>query len=176
MALVFPGKYVAAIRRLTPHNFPGLDGMVPEARYNGGFAAVTSECCQFDWCQCVWCMDPKQEKHLGRWIGVAKDIGGPMTFWILPKSGTPLPRSSVTPLMEDEKGSDGVRGLMKALDEGPRPKPSHLPPQSLPGGPRPLDWGGGGRATVRPGRIVSLLHRVDGVTQPSTNQAQRCPT
>ena len=46
--------------------------MVPEARYNGGFADI-SEYCQFDWYQYVWYIDPKQEKHLARWIGVAKN-------------------------------------------------------------------------------------------------------
>ena len=93
----FLGEYVAAIRRLTAHDLPGLDGMVPEARYNGGFADI-SEYCQFDWYQYVWYMDPNQEKHLGRWIGVARNIGSPMIFWILAKSGIPIARSSVTPL------------------------------------------------------------------------------
>ena len=58
------GEYVAALRRLTAHDLPELDGMVPEARYNGGFADI-SEYCQFDWYQYVWYIDPKQEKHLG---------------------------------------------------------------------------------------------------------------
>ena len=91
--------------------------MVPEARYSGGFADI-SEYCQFDWYDYVWYMDPKQEKHLGRWIGVAKDVGGPMTFWILPKSGVPLPRSSVVLVTKEERNVDGTKVLMKQLDDG----------------------------------------------------------
>ena len=91
--------------------------MVPEAHYNGGFADI-SEYGQFDWYDYVWYMDPKQEKHLGRWIGVAKDIGSPMTFWILPESGIPLPRSSITPLTKEEREVDGTKVLMSQLDEG----------------------------------------------------------
>ena len=60
----FLGEYITAIQRLTMHDLPGLDGMVPEAQYNGGFTNI-SEYCQFDWYDYVWYMDPKQEKHLG---------------------------------------------------------------------------------------------------------------
>lgn len=113
----FLGKYVAAVRRLTAHEYAGLDGMVPEARYNGGMADI-SEYCQFNWYDYVWYMDPKQEKCLGRWIGVARDVGGPMTFWVLPKSGIPIPRSSVTALSTEEMNVDETKVLMKALDDG----------------------------------------------------------
>ena len=65
-------------------------------------------------------MNPKSEKQLGWWVGVAKDVSGPMTFWILPKSGIIVPRSSVTVLAPEEMGSDGVKAMMKELDDGIR--------------------------------------------------------
>jgi len=125
------GEHVAAIRRLTAHDFYGLDGQVPEALYRGGIADI-SEYIQFDWYQYVWYFDQHKEKHLGRWIGVAKDVGAPMTFWILPKSGIPIPRSSVTSLTPEEMGSDGIKEAMRVLDEGIKEKiGDHLKDEEL---------------------------------------------
>ena len=67
-------------------------------------------------------MNPGSEKKLGWWVGVAKDVGGPMTFWILPKSGIIVPRSSVTALTPEEMGTDGIKAMMKELDDGIRQK------------------------------------------------------
>ena len=67
-------------------------------------------------------MNPGSKKQLRWWVGVAKDVGGPMTFWILPKSGIIVPRSSVTVLTPEEMGTDGVKAMMKELDNGIRHK------------------------------------------------------
>lgn len=108
------GKWVAAIRRFTAHDFFGLDDVVPEARHSGGEADI-SEYAQFDWYQCGRYMDPKQETHLGRWIGVAEDVGSPMTFWILPKSGIPIARSTVSALTEADMDSEAMNILHTGL-------------------------------------------------------------
>ena len=113
------GQYVAAICQLTAHDYFGLEGQVPEALYHGGFADI-SKYIQFDWYQYVWYMNPKSEKQLGWWVGVAKDVGGLMTFWILLKSGIIIPRSSVTALAPEEIGSNGMKAMMKELDDGIR--------------------------------------------------------
>ena len=39
-----------------------------------------SEAAQFDWYQYVWYVNPKMEKKIARFIGVAKSIGSLMTF------------------------------------------------------------------------------------------------
>ena len=44
-----------------------------------------SEAAQFDWYQYVWFVNPKREKCIARYIGVADEIGAMMTFWLLPK-------------------------------------------------------------------------------------------
>ena len=67
-------------------------------------------------------MNPGSKKKLGWWVGVTKDVGGPMTFWILPKSGIIVPRSSVTALTPEEMGTDGIKAMMKELDDGIRQK------------------------------------------------------
>jgi hypothetical protein len=50
-----------------------------------------SEYAQFVWYEYIWYLDPavqfiEDAKKLGRWIGVAHNVGSPMTFWVLPMS------------------------------------------------------------------------------------------
>jgi hypothetical protein len=48
---------VAAVRRLTAHSIPGLDGRVPSEVIEGNTPDI-SEYAQFDWYQYVWYFDP----------------------------------------------------------------------------------------------------------------------
>ena len=122
---------MAAIWQLTAHDFFRLDGQVPEALYCGGIADI-SEYIQFIWYKYVWYFDADREKKLGHWIGVAKDVGAPMTFWILPKSAIPIARSSVTSVTPNEQGSDAVKDAMKALDNAIKEKiRDHLKDEEL---------------------------------------------
>ena len=80
-----------------------------------------SEYAQFDWYQLVWYIDsavqfPDDTRKLGRWIGVAHDVGSPMTFWVLPQSCRVVARSTVTPLTDDELSSLVVQGRIAELD------------------------------------------------------------
>jgi hypothetical protein len=84
------GEWVAAIRRLTAHDIHSLHDRVPCEAVEGNTPDI-SEYAQFDWYQYVWYHDPSVQflqdpKKIGRWIGVAHDVGSPMTFWILPTS------------------------------------------------------------------------------------------
>ena len=114
------GEWVAAIRRLTAHDIPALQGRVPTELINGNTPDI-SEYAQFDWYQLVWYIDPAvrfpdDSRKLGRWIGVAHDVGSPMTFWVLPKSCRVVARSTVTPLTEDELSDPVVQGRIAELD------------------------------------------------------------
>jgi hypothetical protein len=111
---------VAAIRRLTAHNIPALQGRVPSEVIEGNTPDI-SEYAHFDWYQHVWYIDPAVQfpddsRKLGRWIGVARDVGSPMTFWVLPQTCKVLARSTVTPLMEDELKNPEIQGLIAELD------------------------------------------------------------
>lgn len=79
------------------------------------------EYARFDWYQYVWYHDPavkfpEEPKKLGRWIGVAHNIGSPMTFWILPASCQVLARSTVFPLSQDEFRKPLVKSKLVELD------------------------------------------------------------
>ena len=116
----FCGEWVAAIRRLTAHDIPALQGRVPSEVIEGNTPDI-SEYAQFDWYQHVWYIDPAVQfpddsRKLGRWIGVAHDVGSPMTFWVLPQTCKVLARSTVTPLTEDELKNPEIQGLIAELD------------------------------------------------------------
>ncbi|EEC42806.1 predicted protein [Phaeodactylum tricornutum CCAP 1055/1] len=81
-------EWVSAIRRLTAHDIPALNGRVATELLEGDTPDI-SEYAQFDWYEPVWFIDPtsafpEMKKKLGRWVGVASDVGQAMTFWILP--------------------------------------------------------------------------------------------
>jgi hypothetical protein len=59
---------------------------------------------------------PEDAKKLGRRIGVAHDVGIPMTFWILPASCKVIARSTMTALSDDEKADPVVQQQMAELD------------------------------------------------------------
>jgi hypothetical protein len=99
-------EWVTAERRLTAHDIPALQGRVPTELINGNTPDI-SEYAQFDWYQLVWYIDPAvrfpdDSRKIGRWIGVAHDVGSPMTFWVLLQSCKVVARSTVTPLTDDE--------------------------------------------------------------------------
>ena len=85
------GEWVAAIRRLTAHEIPTLQGRVPSEVLEGLTPDILEYAHQFEWFKYVWYLDPavqfpEDAKKLGRWIGIAHDVGSPMTFWVLPTS------------------------------------------------------------------------------------------
>ena len=68
----------------------------------------------YDW---VWHWDEAMKfKQLGRWLGVAENVGPIMTFWILNAKGSPIPRSTVIALSPMETDSTDIIERMKAFD------------------------------------------------------------
>ena len=68
-----------------------------------------SEYAQFDWYDYVEYYSPseagqKEEKSkLGQFLGVAKNVGASMTYWILTERGQVIARSTVTALSDENR-------------------------------------------------------------------------
>ena len=56
-------------------------------------------------------------KKIGRWLGVAESVGPVMTFWILPISCIPIPRSSVILIPPNEFTNKTIQSLMTAYTD-----------------------------------------------------------
>ena len=77
------GKWVSAITCLTAGDMPSLIVRTPAERIKGNTPDI-SEYAQFDWYEPVWYWDTqesmlKDKQKLGRFIGVADDVGQAMT-------------------------------------------------------------------------------------------------
>lgn len=68
-----------------------------------GYTPDISEFVSYEWFQLVWYWDPKdmQKQLLGRWCGVADNIGTGHTYYILTSNGKIVARSSITHLTDD---------------------------------------------------------------------------
>ena len=68
-----------------------------------GYTPDISEFVSYGWFQRVWYWDPKdmQKQSLGRWCGVADNIGSGHTYHILTSNGRIVARSSITHLTDD---------------------------------------------------------------------------
>jgi hypothetical protein len=114
------GEWVSAISTLTARDIPSLHDRVPCKVVEGNTRDI-SECAQFDWYQYIWYHDPAVQfpddaRKLGRWIGVAQDVGSPMTFWVLPASCRVIARSTVSQLSDDELADPIVKNRIVKLD------------------------------------------------------------
>ena len=114
------GQWVAAIRRMTAHDNPALNGMTPYECIHARTIDISAYA-MFDWYEYVWYIDPaadtaESRRKLGRWIGVAEHVGSALTYFILPASCQPIARSSVFPMTRDERLSMAGRMAMADLD------------------------------------------------------------
>jgi hypothetical protein len=112
-------NYVAELRCLTAQPFYSLHGRTPFELLTGNTPDIL-EYISFSWYQPVWYYDstsfPEPTRHLGRWIGVAHNIGQAMCFLVLPSSGIPIARSTVQSISDAELQSPVVQQSIKDFD------------------------------------------------------------
>ena len=120
-------EWYAAVRRLTALDIYALHGRVPEERRVGDTADI-SEYAQFDWYDWVEYITPSEggdseiKTNLGRFLGVAKNVGTSMTFWVLTEKATVVARSTVTKLSEEERRKPAQQANIKDFDESIKQK------------------------------------------------------
>ena len=89
-------EWAARTMSLTAHNIPDLKSRTPEERLLGQ-TPDTSEYAHHSFFEWIWYHDPnpfpEPKVCLGRWIGVASDVGQPMTYWISTGNCTIIARS-----------------------------------------------------------------------------------
>jgi len=100
---------------LTAHDSIILGSRTPEERIVGRTSNI-SEFAHFSWSQWVWHKEPSafpdSEVRLGKWLGVADDIGQAMTYWVLTSKGTIIARSSVAPLSDSDLRNPTIKNQM----------------------------------------------------------------
>jgi len=98
-------EWAARITSLIAHDLPALKTRTPEEAVTGRTPDI-SEFAHYSWFEWVWYRDqasfPEPKICLGRWVGVAGDVGQAMTYWILTSQCTVIARSSVIRLQDYE--------------------------------------------------------------------------
>lgn len=94
-------EWAARIRSYTAHDSINLGSRTPEEHITGTTPDI-SEYIHFTWSQWIWYKEPTPfpgtDVHLGKWMGVAQDVGQAMTYWVLTSKRTIIARSSIAPL------------------------------------------------------------------------------
>ncbi len=112
--------YATELRNRLARPLPQLHGCTPYEMISGNTPDI-SEFLEYEWYQPVWYYEPTafpdQERHLARWIGIAHRVGQVMCYWLLPKSGIPIARTTILAVKEEELGTTEVRGQLADYDE-----------------------------------------------------------
>jgi hypothetical protein len=116
----FALEWVTEIRRHTVHDIAALNERTPFEHYTGHTPNIAALCTYsfYDYCW-YWSSEegfPDQQRVLGHWLGVSHDIGGPLTYFILPKSCRPIARSSITPVTPEALLELANMALAEELD------------------------------------------------------------
>jgi hypothetical protein len=110
---------VSEVRSLTAQPLFSLHESTPFELVTGNMPDI-SEYLAFEWYQPVYYYDqttfPNQHELLGRWIGVAHNVGQAMCFWLLPKSGVPIARTMVRAVTEAELQTNDVKMELESFD------------------------------------------------------------
>ncbi len=95
-------EYVSEIRSLTAKH--GQDQRTPYESVMGETPDI-SEYIEFEFHDWIKYWDPHAKmpgEQLGKWLGVCKNVGAAMTYWVLKDNGNVIARSTVRKLNKDE--------------------------------------------------------------------------
>jgi len=107
---------VAKLRGFTAYDSPYLGGRCA-AEAILGYTPDISVYVQHGWYEVVWYRDADGLDKVAYWIGVAEDHGGGDAFWLLPRSGIPIVRSTVWSITVNEHESARTKELVSSLQQ-----------------------------------------------------------
>ena len=105
----FCSIHASEIRTILSSNKVGMNHRTPfEVTY--GFTPDISELTSYAWYQWIWYWDPTdfQTQKLGRWCGVASNIGSGHTYNVLKSNGEIITRSTISTLSDDDNNSEAI--------------------------------------------------------------------
>jgi len=117
----FCAKWSSDVRNKTSSNRYALEGRTPYEAIHGHTPDISS-IVAFNFYEPVWYYDqqaeyPKPKRKLARWLGEAYNIGQAMCYWVVPKSGIPIARSTVQGIPREVTDTTEFKEELKTLDE-----------------------------------------------------------
>jgi hypothetical protein len=108
-------EWAAKVRSCTAHDSIVLGSRTPEECITGVTPDI-SELIHFSWLQWIWYKEPttfpEADVRLGKWMGVANDVGQAMTYWVLTDKKTIIARSSVAPLSDLDYRNPSIKNQL----------------------------------------------------------------
>jgi len=122
-------QYTVELRNSIARPLPQLHGRTPYEVLTGNTPDI-SEFLEFRLLfQYVWYYEPsvfpEQNRNIARWTGIAHQVGQAMCFWIPPISGTPIARTTIQTITQEELGTDEVKALIFIYDKATNEKLGH---------------------------------------------------
>jgi hypothetical protein len=112
----FAYEYAADILSLTATGLYQLGGWTPYEHVMQ-YTPDISEYVVFQFYQwCYYWDEDQKEKKIGRWLGVAHEIGQSMCYWILTATASYIARSTVIPIPDEDLQSDSLKERMNNFD------------------------------------------------------------
>ena len=112
-------SYIAEIPSILARNSdwrPGIEKLTT------GETIGISELLDFEFCDRIWYWDPKKmdmtvkQAKVGRWLGIAHQVGSYMAYWILTESGKVIARSTVQHITTTDMATDNMKMRVKTFD------------------------------------------------------------
>jgi len=111
-------EWASRVRSLTALDIPFLKTRTPEEHITCHTPDI-SEYAYHGWFDWVWYKEstqfPEPDVCLGRWLGVASNVGQAMTYWILTEKRTVIARSSISGLSDLDKRDSNVAQKQEAF-------------------------------------------------------------
>ena len=120
-------EYRAYIRCRVAHPIFQLKGRTPYEHVTGDTPDI-SEWIEHSWYDLILYKDSNKHfpskcgEQVGRWLGVSHRVGQALCYWILPKSGMPISRTTVRPVMAAERTDPEFIKRAKAFDDAIKDK------------------------------------------------------
>jgi Reverse transcriptase (RNA-dependent DNA polymerase) len=128
----FAFDYVVHLRQFLSRNASNQRSPIEAI---SGDSPDISEFLEFDFYQWVKYRDPTADKErpvkLGRWLGIASDVGTPLTYWILKDNTQVVARSTVRPYRQDEYKSETEADTRRQFDIKIKDKCGDYDPQLI---------------------------------------------
>ena len=116
-------EHIDQLRQLLPR---GPDGMTGYQMITGKRPDI-SELLDFEFYQLVWMHTEgkdlaKPNRELARWLGIARIVGGDMTYWVLPKSCIPVAESTVQHVTVSDMDEPDMKERVEKFNKDMREK------------------------------------------------------
>ena len=127
-------EWASRTRSLTALDLTFLKSRTPEERIVSCTPDI-SEYAYHGWFDWIWYKEgaqfPEQDVCLGRWLGIAANVGQSMMYWVLTGKGTVIARSSVIGLIEMDRRDINIIQkqqdfMKKSQDKSSNPNPMQI--------------------------------------------------